>query len=119
MKLTKGNYALYAASIYDNPSCISEAEFVEDLGRISTIKRMVSKYRNGESVNVRLLVNNVITFYNVFEHHGASRLIEFKIDSHHAGMVNAILAYLSFPLVDGYAVDAEFYHTLEQEFGST
>lgn len=101
MQLTHENYRVYAARHYDNHSCISEKEFLEDLNKVSVIKRLVSRYMNGENINIRMLVNIFITYYNVFDHHCATRLIEYKVDEPQIPYINSILAYLSMPLIDG------------------
>lgn len=99
MELTEDTYILYAAKHYDNPLCFSEKEFYSDLKLISTIKRMISWLNNGDTVNLKLLVNNVLSFYNVFEHHAASKLLEFKTSSQHWAQLNAILVFLSMPTI--------------------
>lgn len=116
MELTSLTFNLYAAKYYDNPYCFNEEEFLSDLKRIGTIKRMISWLNNGEDVNVHLLINNIISFYNVFEHHAASKLLEFKMDQTHYPKMNSILYFLSLPLIDDSQYDIVFHRRIAQEF---
>jgi len=117
MNLTKDNFTLYAAANYDNPMCLSEDEFHEDLKQLKTVRRMMTRYINGEESNIRLLVNNIIIFYNCFNHHAATKMIEFQLDEAHVGHFNAVLKFLSLPLlIPPQNVDTEFYTVIEAEF---
>ena len=100
---------------YDNPYCISEQEFEEDLKKIQTIKKMISNESSDESSNIRLLVNYFISFYNVFEHKSATKILFHKLQPHHKPYANAILVYLSLPIGDGGVVE-EFYDQIEEEY---
>ena len=98
MKLTKDNFFVYCSHYYDNPFCISQDEFNEDLSKCSSIKKSLTKYiKNGET-NIRLMVNSIISFYNVFQHDAATQILKFKInDSEYNEYLNSILTYLSLP----------------------
>jgi len=115
MQLTNKTFKLFAMKAYDNPYCISEQEFEEDLKKIQTIKKMISNESSDESSNIRLLVNYFISFYNVFEHKSATKIIFHKLQPHHKPYANAILAYLSLPIGDGGVVE-EFYDQIEEEY---
>ena len=116
MELTTDTFVLYAARHYDNPYCFNEEEFHSDLKKIGTIKRMVSWMNGGETVNVKLLVNNTISFYNVFDHHAASSLIEFKTTKDHWHKINAVLVFLSFPLIGDGLFDVVLHRRIAQEY---
>ena len=116
IELTEKTITLYAAKFYDNPYCFSEDEFKSDLGKIGTIKRMISWINNGDNINVKLLVNNVISYYNVFDHHAASAMLELKMDSTHYPKMNAILYYLSLPMIDDKEYDIIFHRRIANEF---
>lgn len=117
LKLTKENFKIYAASNYDNTMCISEEEFEQDLKQLKTIQRMMSRYINGEESSIKLLVNNIIIFYNCFEHHAASKMIDHKIDRTQIKFFNAILKFLSLPMIHPHKeINTNFYSLIEQEF---
>lgn len=116
MELTNETFVLYAAKYYDNPFCFSEAEFHKDLSLIGTIKRMISWINNGEDINVHLLINNVISFYNVFENHAASKLLEFRVTEEHVLKLNSVLLYLSLPLIGAQEYDLLFHRRIAQGY---
>jgi len=117
MELTKDNFNLFAIQNYDNPTCLSDDEFVDDLKQLRTMKRMMSRYLNGEESNLRLLINNVIIFYNCFDHHAATKMIQFSVDEDQIGQFNAVLKFLSLPmLIPPEIIDGQFYKVLEDEF---
>lgn len=99
MELTKDNLRVFAAKYYDNIYCISEEEFDSDLKQVIVIKKMMTRYMNGNETNLALLVNNFIVFFNCFDHYAATRILEFHIDDSAVPYYNAILKFLSFPLI--------------------
>jgi hypothetical protein len=44
----------YAAHIYENPSCTSEEEFLEDLNRVKYIKRLFFRYDNTGELEIKI-----------------------------------------------------------------
>lgn len=116
MKLSRQNLKVYAAKYYDNPFCLTESEFDSDLYKASGIKKLISSYMINGSVNLKLLVNTTIGFYNVFEHHAATEIIKFKLSDDQFEIMNAILGFLSLPLVDGYSLDHQVYLKIAEEY---
>ena len=43
-ELTPENINMFAMKHYDNPSCVDEAEFLDDLKRFRYLKRLFRKY---------------------------------------------------------------------------
>lgn len=99
MKLTKQNYRVFAAHYYDNPLCVNEAEFDDDLFKVTSIKKLVTSIVIGIPYNLQLILNQVVCFYNVFEHQAATQLLEFKMSDEHIPYMNSVLTFLSFPLM--------------------
>lgn len=116
MKISKQNLKVYAAKFYDNPFCISEEEFELDLYKSSGIKKLISSYiQNGET-NVKLLVNTTISFYNVFEHHAATNILEFKMNGVQHKLLNAVLFFLSLPQIESQDTDLELLNIILEEY---
>lgn len=117
MVLTEETFKLYAAKFYDNPYCFNESEFEEDLARISTIKRIISWDLSGYSeLNIRLFINNIISFYNVFKHKQASELLEFRLDNKEQIKVcNSALYYLNLPLMGSKEYDIIVHRKIAKE----
>jgi hypothetical protein len=79
-KLDNSNFLLYAARCYDNPQCISEKEFYDDVDKFKYIKRLISRGRLNENINIKLIMNHLITIFNVFGIVGSIKMIEYSFD---------------------------------------
>ena len=73
------NFVLYAAKHYDNPACIDESEFYEDLGRIRNLQRLMSRYAKTGELKDRYILNHLIALYNVFERDAITKMLVFKM----------------------------------------
>jgi len=94
-QLTDKNYIRYAMKNYDNPSGGIE-EFEEDMARIVYLKRLFRKYHNSGLLRERLVLNHIITFYNVFGVEVATRLLFLKIESELHYILKTFLIYLNY-----------------------
>ena len=77
-KIDESNFILFAAKFYDNPQCMDESEFFDDLKRFKYLKRLFNKYKEGGELKERLVLNHLIVLYNLFEE-GATRMLFFKL----------------------------------------
>lgn len=116
MIITPQNCKVFAAKYYDNPFCLNESEFNSDLFRSSTIKKLITTYSKNDLTNIRLLVNTVISFFNVFEHHAATSIIKFKLSVDQYPIINSLLMFLSLPMIDDYGYDSELFIKLREEY---
>lgn len=116
MELTSKNFSVYAAHYYDNMFCLTEDEFLSDLRKMGTLTRMMCWEDRGESSNIKLLVNNTISIYNVFDHHAASQMIEFKLKPELHHKMNSILFFLSLPLIGDGQYDIVFHRKVAKEY---
>jgi hypothetical protein len=64
-----------AMKAYDNPSCVDIVEFESDLRKIQYCKKLLRKYSPDDEVTFRLLMNNLIIFYNLFGKSGTDMLL--------------------------------------------
>jgi hypothetical protein len=87
-------YITRAMHAYENIQAISLEEFKEDLFRIVTIKKCITKYQQGEELNVRLLLNNFIVLFNVFGKTTLS-LIKYKLELSHYPIAFAFLVKIN------------------------
>lgn len=99
MILTKDNFKVFAAHYYDNPYCLSEDEFECDLFKSSVIKKMITGYLKKKIINVKLMVNTAISFYNVFDNHAATEIIKFKLTEDQIPYANSLLSFLNVPTI--------------------
>tara|TARA_Y100001938_G_C7740072_1_gene258889 strand:- start:18 stop:395 length:378 start_codon:yes stop_codon:yes gene_type:complete len=94
--LNDENFIFYASQIYDNPQCISEEEFDEDLNRIKYIKRLFYRYEKTGELKLRLILNHIIILNNVFGSEGCSRLLFYRIDEKYYSYLKSFLEYLEY-----------------------
>tara|TARA_R110000765_G_scaffold50736_2_gene102962 strand:- start:10252 stop:10632 length:381 start_codon:yes stop_codon:yes gene_type:complete len=97
MKLTEEAFELFAAQHYCNPTCLTTEEFDEDLKKIHLIKRLLKRNERGEHIPVRLLLNHIIIFYNVFDINAATGMLLLKLKDSGAclGPLKTCLIYLN------------------------
>jgi len=93
--LTSDNFILYAANNYVSPHYI-EDEFFDDLRRFKYIKGSIQKYYLKDSINDRLVLNNIIMSYNVFNVEACTRMLFFKIKEEHYPVLKTFLVYLNY-----------------------
>ena len=91
--LNESNFLLYAAANYTNTVYDTE-EFYDDLKRFKYLKRLFSRYIEKGELKERLILNHIITLYNVFSHDAATRMLFFKIDEEHWGILKTFLIFL-------------------------
>lgn len=96
IKLTEKNYIMYAMKFYDNMQCVDIDEFYDDLKRINYIKRLLSRYHKTGELKERLILNHLITVYNVFPVDIATNILFFKIDSQYWSQLKTFLVYLNY-----------------------
>lgn len=81
--LTHKNYFLYCAKHYDNPQCVDVDEFRDDLSRIKYIKKLITRYEQKEKDNsnhlINLILNHIITLYNLFGADHLPRIVYLKM----------------------------------------
>lgn len=116
MELTKNNFKLYCIQAYDNPYCLTEAEFYSDLFKSSVIKKILSKFVVVGEVNVKLLINTVICFYNVFKHHEATKILAYKLSTENQNALNSVLVYLNLPMIEGADINEQLLREIRSEY---
>ncbi len=87
---------MFAMKHYDNPSCVDEAEFWDDLKRFRYLKRLFRKYDTSGELKMRLIINHIIILSNVFGVDATTTLLFFKIERNHWSLLKTFLVYLHF-----------------------
>ena len=93
--LNTQNYVMYAMRNYENPQCVGMDEFTEDLHRIKYLKRLFRRYLDTGELKERLILNHLITFYNVFGIEAATRLIFYRMNEEYYPLVKTFLVFLN------------------------
>ena len=94
-ELTNGNYMMYALLHYDNPHCKDIKEFFEDIKRIHYIRRLLKRYYIEDVLKERLILNHLITFYNVFEAKAATRILFFRVEKKFHPALKTFLVFIN------------------------
>lgn len=71
-------------------------EFYEDMNRFKYIKRLVNKYLETGNLSERLIINHLITVYNVFGIDPANKILELKLDTRHWPVIKPFLIFLRY-----------------------
>lgn len=96
-KLTVKNFSAFALQHYDDPQCSDIEEFQEDLRRFRYLKRLLHRHHEAGELRERLMLNHLITIFNVFGYDASMRMLEFKIneDSYWTS-IKTMLLYLGY-----------------------
>ena len=93
--LTDKNITSYMIMSYENSQCVDMEEFEDDMKRVKYIKRLINRYLSGGELKERLLLNHIISFYNVFGIEAATRILFFKVDESDYSVLKTFLIYLN------------------------
>ena len=94
-ELTNGNYMMFALLHYDNPHCKDITEFFEDIKRLHYIRRLFKRYNEDGILKERLVINHLVTFYNVFENKAATRILFYKVEKEYHPVLKTFLVFLN------------------------
>lgn len=95
-KLNKNNFVIFAAKCYDNPNSLTTDEFEKDLSIFKHLRRLVLKILHEKDTNLRLIMNHIITLYNVFGIRGSTSLIFSYFTAEELSIIKPILIYFSY-----------------------
>ena len=101
-KLNSKNFMLFAAKSYNNPQCMTEEEFQEDLQRFKYLKRLFNRYEITGELTERLILNHLIVLYNVFGIKEANHMMFYKIEEKNWSILKTFLVYLNYLPEDQY-----------------
>lgn len=74
----------------------TETSFRRDISLLKLIQKQLTRYEKNKTLNMRLLLNNIILFFNVFmTKPGKEMLFSFICPKHHP-IVNSVLYHLDF-----------------------
>ena len=107
---------MFAIKHYDNPSCVDEQEFLDDMKRFKYLKRLFRKYDTSKEFKARLIINHIIILANVFGIDAASTLLFFKIDKQHWSLLKTILIFLNY-MPENEMVDVQINQNVMIELG--
>ena len=114
--LTPENINMFAMKHYDNPSCVDEQEFLDDMKRFKYLKRLFRKYDTSKELKMRLIINHIIVLANVFGVDAATTLLFFKIERNHWPILKAFLVFLQY-MPENDLMDVQINHEVMGKLG--
>ena len=114
--LTPENITMFAMKHYDNPSCVDEQEFLDDMKRFKYLKRLFRKYDTSKDLKMRLIINHIIVLANVFGVDAATSLLFFKIEQEHWPILKTFLIFLHY-MPENDLVDIAINHEVMGKLG--
>ncbi len=114
--LTPENINMFAMKHYDNPSCVDEQEFLDDMKRFKYLKRLFRKYDTSKDLKMRLIINHIIVLANVFGVDAATTLLFFKIERNHWSILKAFLVFLQY-MPENDLTDVQINHEVMGKLG--
>lgn len=94
--LTNSNYTLYAMKFYENPQCLSESDFNNDLKILKYVKRLLNRYERTQVLKERLMLNHLIMLGNVFPVKVLVRILFLKIPVQYWSELKTFLIFLNY-----------------------
>jgi len=92
--LNEGTFLMYSMKEYNNIQCVDIEEYYDDLKKIKYIKRLFNIYKKDGQLKERLILNHLITWYNVFPIESGTRILFYKIEEHFWPMLKTFLIFL-------------------------
>ena len=94
--LTDDNFLLYAMKFYENPQCLSETDFNNDLKILKYVKRLFNRYERSGVIKERLMLNHLIMLGNVFPIKVLTRILFLKIPKQYWSELKTFLIFLNY-----------------------
>ncbi len=114
--LTPENINMFAIKHYDNPLCVDEKEFLDDMKRFKYLKRLFRKYETSKDLKMSLVINHIIILANVFGVDAATTLLFFKIEKNHWPLLKTFLVFLGY-MPENDLIDTPIIHTIMGKLG--
>ena len=94
--VNENNFLMYSMKFYENPQCLSEQDFHNDLKIIKYIKRLLNRYKKTNELKIRLMLNHLIMLGNVFPIEVLTRILFLKIPNEYWSELKTFLIYLKY-----------------------
>ncbi len=90
MIINDDNYLLFTAHYYDLNQSAGTDEYIEDLKRLSNLRRIFKRYKDNGEINIRLALNHIVILYNCFGLK-ATEILFFKLKSYESCLIPFIM----------------------------
>ena len=96
-RLTDENFLMYAIKCYNNPNCVSVDDFKKDMKTFAYVSKALSKIamtHTPSAVNVRQLLNHIISLCNLFGNSQTARMLFFYYPEKHHPCLKTAMDFL-------------------------
>jgi hypothetical protein len=69
---------------------------MDDFARIKYVKRLLNRYTSKGNLQIRLLINHLVSIYNVFDFGCANEMLFFRCEKASHPALRALLAFLNY-----------------------
>ena len=94
--LNDDNFLLYAMKFYENPQCLSESDFNNDLKILKYVKRLLNRKERRQVLKESLMLNHLIMLGNVFPVKVLVRILFLKIPVQYWSELKTFLIFLNY-----------------------
>lgn len=94
--LNEKNFLKFATQSYRNHRCLSVNEFFEDLARVKYVKRLLNRYTRTGELQERLILNHIISIYNVFDIASANEILFYRCEKETWPALKSFLVFLNY-----------------------
>ncbi len=92
-ELNDDNYLIFAIKHYDNPQAVTYEDFLNDMKKFKSIKRLLKRYKKSGDLKSHLLINHFIVLYNVFQD-ATTPLLFYKIEKDMWNIMKTFVVFL-------------------------
>lgn len=107
VNLTKKNFLMYTIHFYGGMNCISDKEFRKDILHVSYLRKLLSRYQAGETINVRQLINHLTLLSNVYNTYSLVKILFFKVERGLWRYLNTLLMVFNYLPPAIYCINGE------------
>jgi hypothetical protein len=93
-ELTEENFLLFAIKNYENPQSVTKEDFNRDLNHFKYVKRLIRKYKNGNTLKAHLIINHCIILYNIFGD-AATPMFFYKLEDDLWSVIKTFILFLN------------------------
>lgn len=95
MNINSSNFSLYCTRAYES-DYLDVFEYKRDVRRIKYIKILISKYKVKNILKERILLNHIISFFNVFKVKDGIDILKFYVGEDNYPYLYPFLIYLGY-----------------------
>lgn len=114
VEIAPNDFLLYAAKAYDNPSCFSQKQFLQDIARFKYLKKLLTRYRIRGDLEVHMIMNHLITIHNLFGIKVGVNLCFNRVLEEDRAVLKPFFLYLNYISESDYPTIGCDMHTIKQ-----